>query len=317
MKKFKIIALLMTLSLITGFGINTKNPKLEQEALAYSRLNPVEIAKEYTLKSKNKNEILSKGNIEIIQDDFSYESIEIQIDEHIEDDNVQETEQDEVQDTLKTNNSKIQENKEIVDYIWQKESFGSIEEVRVNDSSKEKGSESRSAGSLGQKEVQIKITYLKGKEVSRSKTGAERILAQPKNTTIYVGSKEKVVAVDNSRFSRGAAQNLFALINEYRSSHGISKLAWSDSIRGFADIRAQEQETQFSHTRPNGQPWYSVSSSVAGENLAYGHSANSCIEAWKLSAGHNEVLLMNASSAGVSVYTAANGTVYTVLLTSY
>lgn len=115
MKKIKIIALLISLSLLTGFGIYTKNPKLEQDVLANNRMNPVEIAKEHVFKSNTKDKNFSKGNIEFITNNLNSKSNEIR---------VEETAVGEVENTAKINDPKVQENKETVDYIWQKESFG-------------------------------------------------------------------------------------------------------------------------------------------------------------------------------------------------
>lgn len=83
------------------------------------------------------------------------------------------------------------------------------------------------------------------------------------------------------------------LINEYRQSKGLSSLLWSKDLEAAAAIRADEARICWSHTRPNGQEWYTVNPSIMyGENLGKGyHTADELVTAWKNSPEHNENLL--------------------------
>ena len=320
MRKMKLVVLPLLSIILLGFTFYTTDASDDQENVEKKDLNLAQTEyKEKLDKSKDENTKVKKEKVD--KDNKGNELKEIKVEEVV---IVEEIPKEEVKsvENLKKETipskeviEKTPEKIETVDYIWQKESFGSINEIRVNDSNKESGIESTVQGALGQKEVKVKITYINGKEISRVKTGEESIISNPKDTTIYVGTK--VIVNDSGTYLRGDTSNLFSLINAYRSSNGLSKLSWSDRIAGLADIRAKEQVVKFSHTRPNGQPWYSIDSEVAGENLAYGYSSQGSFDAWVESPGHNDILLMSAGSAGVSMYQSTDGTLYAVLLTAY
>ena len=83
------------------------------------------------------------------------------------------------------------------------------------------------------------------------------------------------------------------LINEYRAEFGLNGLMWNRDLEAAAAIRADEAGICWSHTRPNGKPWYTVNPSIMyGENLGRGYDdAGSLVQAWKDSPAHNENLL--------------------------
>lgn len=85
----------------------------------------------------------------------------------------------------------------------------------------------------------------------------------------------------------------FNMINTYRQANGLKPLLWNRDLEDCAYIRAQEACTTWSHTRPNGQPWYTVRPDIMfGENLARGYyDAGSLVAAWQASPTHNENLL--------------------------
>ena len=86
---------------------------------------------------------------------------------------------------------------------------------------------------------------------------------------------------------------LFNAINQYRTADGRSPLLWSNELAAAAEIRAEEATRLWSHTRPNGQDYYTVNPSVVyGENLAKGYgTAEATLQAWKDSPTHNDNLL--------------------------
>lgn len=203
---------------------------------------------------------------------------------------------------------------ESYDYVWVKESFGSIQEEIIEDSNKDKGYVNLQEGKLGQKEVQIKIVYQNGVETSRFETGEEKIVSNPVNQIKTMGTK--VPIVDDGNYLRAQASDLLFYVNEYRSSKGLDKFQASQEFNGLADIRVKESTQVFDHTRPNGTPWYTVSEKVLGENLAYGYSAKGTANAWiNSTTGHREFLEKNNCFAGVSMYTNSDGNTYAVLLT--
>lgn len=85
----------------------------------------------------------------------------------------------------------------------------------------------------------------------------------------------------------------FSIINSYRAMNGLSELKWSPALENCAKIRAEEAYDNWSHTRPNGKPWYTVNPRIMrGENLAMGFtSAEDIVNNWIDSPAHNELLL--------------------------
>lgn len=88
------------------------------------------------------------------------------------------------------------------------------------------------------------------------------------------------------------AQTLLQMINAARIKEGLKPVSWSSGLASAAKIRVNEITEVMSHTRPNGEPFYTVSSLVYGENLAGGiASAQNVFDAWMNSAGHRANIL--------------------------
>lgn len=82
------------------------------------------------------------------------------------------------------------------------------------------------------------------------------------------------------------------LVNAARAAAGVGALSWSADLEVAAIERAKESAVLFSHTRPNGNPWYTISSLCRGENLAAGYgTTQSAFDAWMASPGHAENIL--------------------------
>ena len=84
------------------------------------------------------------------------------------------------------------------------------------------------------------------------------------------------------------------LTNKYRQSNGLNSLNYTSGLQSASDLRAVESVVSFSHTRPDGTRWNTVTAqwSSGGENLAAGQkSAERAMQAWKASEGHNRNLL--------------------------
>lgn len=115
--------------------------------------------------------------------------------------------------------------------------------------------------------------------------------------------------------SAGAAmaQTAMVLVNQERAAQGEDALVWSDGLEKDAQVRAQECEQSFSHTRPNGTDWWTVDSNLMyGENLAYNYNdATSVVNAWMASPTH-KANIMNGEFAtvGIAAYQTADGTWY-------
>lgn len=109
-------------------------------------------------------------------------------------------------------------------------------------------------------------------------------------------------AVGNLSAEAGEA---FSRVNQARLEIGLSELVWSDELAAAAEVRAQEIHQSFSHTRPDGSPWWTVDSeNIYGENIAKGYqSADSVVTAWMESSDHKENILYSGfESIGIAVY---------------
>ena len=94
------------------------------------------------------------------------------------------------------------------------------------------------------------------------------------------------------------------LTNKYRLSNGLNALNYNSGLQSASDVRAVESVVSFSHTRPDGTRWNTVTAqwSSGGENLAAGMTtADAAMKAWKASEGHNRNLLYGRE-AGQSLF---------------
>lgn len=93
------------------------------------------------------------------------------------------------------------------------------------------------------------------------------------------------------------AQDVLNLVNEERANVGLRPLTLSSTLNDGTLIRAQEIETLFSHTRPDGTACSTVventyPSYFIGENIAEGQpSAEDVMTAWMNSTGHRANIL--------------------------
>ncbi|MBO5425822.1 MAG: hypothetical protein J6A25_09945 [Lachnospiraceae bacterium] len=119
------------------------------------------------------------------------------------------------------------------------------------------------------------------------------------------------------------AYGVMELMNEERVRLGYEPCIVDSRYLQATAIRAQEITISYSHTRPNGQTWYTVFSETgfrpgsAGENLVWGRkSAESFYEAWRRSAGHyRNMTNKNYKYVGVYIYeNPENGHFYAALL---
>lgn len=112
--------------------------------------------------------------------------------------------------------------------------------------------------------------------------------------------------------------DILALMNNARAQQGLGAVSLDSTLTTVAQTRAAECSTKFSHIRPNGKAWYTVSSSTNAENLA--HAVNDAqqrpenvVLAWLLSPTHKaNVMRQNCTSVGIAYYKGANGETYIV-----
>jgi len=88
------------------------------------------------------------------------------------------------------------------------------------------------------------------------------------------------------------AGETLTLLNEKRAEAGLSALTMTKDLTDAAMLRAAEISVDFSHTRPNGDSFYSVNDNIYGENIAAGQTtAQAVINSWMNSDGHRKNML--------------------------
>ena len=111
------------------------------------------------------------------------------------------------------------------------------------------------------------------------------------------------------------AAQVVAQVNAERARYGLSALQVDADLTSAACLRAREITQTFSHTRPDGSSWSTVSQKAYGENIAKGQSTpDKVMAAWLSSQGHRENILRSSfGSIGVCAYR-LNGVLYWVQL---
>ena len=108
------------------------------------------------------------------------------------------------------------------------------------------------------------------------------------------------------------AEEIFRLTNLERAKAGKSQLQHHSELSKAAMLRAKEITTLFSHTRPNGEYYDTVSGEfnvacLINENIGGATTPESIVEAWMKSDGHRWALLnSSATHLGVGVYKEGN-----------
>lgn len=112
---------------------------------------------------------------------------------------------------------------------------------------------------------------------------------------------------------RAIAMQTFNMMNSNRSNQGLNPLVWNDELETCSNVRATEISVLYSHTRPNGKPWYSVNSKIMhGENIGTGHStAQDMFEYWMSDpSDKNNILWSSYTKVAISIYVATTGIWY-------
>lgn len=134
--------------------------------------------------------------------------------------------------------------------------------------------------------------------------------------TVAVTPEPTVEATpDSGTSSSSAADEVIRQVNAERAAQGLSKLRVDAELTRAAYIRAAELVDNFSHTRPDGSEWSTVSGLARGENIAMGYnSPDKVMAAWMTSSGHRANILREGfTTIGVCAYE-YNGVLYWVQL---
>ncbi len=105
-----------------------------------------------------------------------------------------------------------------------------------------------------------------------------------------------------SAWREDRAAQVVAEVNAERAKYGLKPVTVSAELTEAARVRAQELLDSFSHTRPDGRSWSTVSEAAFAENIARGHnSASRVMAAWLTSDGHRRnILCERYGSIGVA-----------------
>jgi len=113
----------------------------------------------------------------------------------------------------------------------------------------------------------------------------------------------------------GTAAQVIAETNLDRMRYGLQPLRESAELNRAAAVRAREIAEKFSHMRPDGSRWNTVSSVALAENIARGHNSPARVAAaWMSSPGHRANILRESyGSIGVAALN-VNGVMHWVQL---
>lgn len=102
-------------------------------------------------------------------------------------------------------------------------------------------------------------------------------------------------------------------INREREQIGLNNLMYSNGLTSAGQVRAQECEDYFSHTRPDGTDWYTVNETIMfGENLSMGYeTADDVVQAWMDSPTHRDLICDEGfQTCGIGIYKGKDDIVY-------
>jgi uncharacterized protein YkwD len=129
---------------------------------------------------------------------------------------------------------------------------------------------------------------------------------KPVSTTQSTPLTDEQEYMLSPEYADAVRADFYRLINEYRAANGLRELDVDVALQGYADIRADELRTLYSHTRPDNTPagsgwhgsWNVINSRYAENAAAVGaigsnpaSAALGIFNIWKESAGHNRHML--------------------------
>ena len=106
------------------------------------------------------------------------------------------------------------------------------------------------------------------------------------------------------------ARRIVTETNIERARYGMPALKMDPQLSAAARIRAEEIAEKFSHTRPDGTRWKTVSDIAYAENIARGQKTpDKAVAAWMTSEGHRRNILRE-SYGSIGVACIQSGNVY-------
>lgn len=137
--------------------------------------------------------------------------------------------------------------------------------------------------------------------------------AETNSVIIYTNPSQENIQVDNSYSDY--INEVLRLTNEARASKSLSPLKLDANVTVAANVRANELNTLFSHTRPDGRNCFSVFEdmhimySLAAENIAIGQrTPENVVNGWLNSPGHYaNIMNSEFTTIGIGVAKATSG----------
>lgn len=116
--------------------------------------------------------------------------------------------------------------------------------------------------------------------------------------------------IDLSDFNTAYEAEVLRLINIERSKNNLPPLSYDAGAADVAHLRAKELYTSYSHTRPDGRPFYTAANDLhvsyhgTAENIAMGyHSPGEVVIGWMNSEGHRaNILDPDFTKIGIGCY---------------
>ena len=172
------------------------------------------------------------------------------------------------------------------------------------------------------------VPTLQPSKVPETVTNAPKPTAIPEATKVPQATKVPATSepqATNVPDNSIAVEQVVNLVNSERAKQGLEPLTLDTKLTKAAQVRANEIEVAFSHTRPNGSNFSSVLTEHginfrgSGENIAWGQrSASEVMNAWMNSSGHRaNILNSKYKSIGVGYYVNNNGRIYWTQLFTY
>lgn len=121
---------------------------------------------------------------------------------------------------------------------------------------------------------------------------------------LLTGAAQAAVYVDNY------AWQVVEEVNMERAKRRLSPLRLDAELTRAARVRGEEIAKKFSHTRPDGTKWRTVSEMARGENIARGQkTVDKVMAAWMSSQGHRQNIL-RGSYGSIGVCCLKSGNIY-------
>lgn len=154
-----------------------------------------------------------------------------------------------------------------------------------------------------------KVATVSSKGVIRGKGEGEAEITVISKDGGFVATCYVTVVDSNYGSAPSLASQVVKLVNAERARVGLPALRVNATLTRCAGIRSKEISRSFGHTRPDGRPWYTVSSKANGENIAFGHrTADEVVAGWMSASGHRmNILHEGYRSIGVYAYRTKDG----------